>query len=445
MEVKIQKSLARSVQYLAEASEVTPGGAPCGKWWSPNLIYAARAKGAYITDLDGNEYLDYHGASGSVFLGYSDPEVDEAVIEVIRHHGNQFALPHQFEIELAAKLCEHIPCAEMSAFSNAGTDTMQFALRVARSYTGKSKIVKFEGGYQGWADSVAVSISPARADAGSAHSPNAVPDTTGLPPEVLGTVLVCPYNDAESVAETFDAHRDAIAALVVEPYVHGTNLRPKPGFLAALRQLCDAAGVVLIFDEIVTGFRHGLGGLQAQEGVTPDVAIFGKAMGNGYPISAVVGKKEYMRTLSPTGGGMLSGTYNGNPLSATAALKTIEILERPGLYERVFGLGDQLRGGIQAAIDRLGVRACCVGYGSAWYLHFEREPPENWRDVLSYVEGGARAKEQAYRNHLLNRDIFLYPVNGTRAYLGAAHTEAEIQRTIDASVEFLTDHRAELQ
>ena len=168
-------------------------------------------------------------------------------------------------------------------------------------------------------------------------------------------------------------------------------------------------------------------------------------MGNGYPISAVVGKREYMNEFGPNGGALLSGTYNGNPLSTAAALKTIELLEQPGFYERVFALGEQLRSGIQTAIDRLGVRACCVGYGSVWYLHFEREAPENWRDVLRYVEAGAREKEQAYRNHMLNRDIFMYPVNGTRAYLGAAHTEAEIAHTIEATAEFLTQFRAELQ
>ncbi len=445
MDIEIQKSLARSAQYHAEASEVTPGGAPCGKWWSPNLIYVTRAKGAYITDLDGNEFLDYHCASGSVFLGYANSEVDEAVIDVIRNHGNQFALPHQFEISLATKLREHIPCAEMSAFSNAGTDTMQFALRVARAYTGKSKIVKFEGGYQGWADVVAVSVQPTRADAGSASAPNTVPGTDGLPPEIRDTVLVCPFNDIEAVAEIVHAHEDDIAALVVEPYIHGTNLRPKAGFLAALRKLCDETGVLLIFDEIVTGFRHALGGMQSLEGIIPDVAIFGKAMGNGYPISAVVGRKEYMSVLRPTGNALLSGTYNGNPVSTAAALKTIEILERPGVYERAFALGDQLRGGIQAAIDRLDIRACCVGFGSAWYLHFEHEPPENWRDVLAYEEAGARRKEQAYRHHMLNNDIFMYPVNGTRAYLGTSHTEADIQRTVDATVAFLTEHREALR
>ena len=441
MEIEIEKSLARSAQYHGEASEVTPGGAPCGKWWSPNLIYAARAKGAYITDIDGNAFLDYHCASGPIILGHGDPEVDEAVIEVIRNHGNQFALPHPFEIRLAQKLKEHIPCAEMSAFSNAGTDTMQLALRVARAYTGKSKVVKFEGGYQGWADVIAVSIQPSRADAGPASAPTTVPGTTGLPPEIRDSVLVCPFNDIDAVAETLHARRQEIAALVVEPYVHGTNLKPNPGFLAALRALCDESGVLLIFDEIVTGFRHSLGGSQSLEGVIPDVAIFGKAMGNGYPISAVVGRKEFMSVMNPPGGALLSGTYNGNPVSAAAALKTIEILERPGTYERLFALGDQLRGGIQGAIDRLGVRACCVGLGSVWYLHFEREPPENWRDVLTYEEGGARKKEQAYRNHMLNRDIFIYPVNGTRAYLGASHTEADIQRTIDATVDFMTTHR----
>jgi glutamate-1-semialdehyde 2,1-aminomutase len=445
MQTDLTVNLARSKSFLQTARRYTPGGSPDGKWWEPNLIYAKRAKGCRLTDLDGNEYIDYHCGAGPIILGHAHPEVNQGVIDTIQDVGVQFALPHEISIRLAMKLSQCLPSAEMSVFCNAGTDAAHFAVRVARTYTGRPKIVKFEGGYQGWADPVAMSTSPTEPDFGSDEAPRTVPDTGGLLPEVLANTIVLPYNNLEAIARRLERDKDQIACLFVEPYIHGFDIPARAGFVQGLRELCDATGLLLIFDEIVTGFRHGLGGMQKIEGITPDLSIVGKAMANGYPISALVGKREYMSVLYPQGAAFFSGTFNGNPLSTAAALKTIEILERPGFYERLYRSGEQLRGGINQAIERLGVRATCVGYGSVWYLHFDAAAPRNYRDVYYYRKNGGDQKERAYRDHMLNRGIFLYPARGTRAYINAAHTESDIQHTVDAAVEFLSAHQRELR
>jgi glutamate-1-semialdehyde 2,1-aminomutase len=445
MRTDLTVDLTRSREFLQEALRYTPGGSPDGKWWEPNLIYAKSAKGCRLTDLDGNVYIDYHCGAGPIILGHAHPEVNQAVIDTIQGIGVQFALPHELSIRLAKKLSECVPCAEMSVFCNAGTDAAHFAVRAARTYTGRPKIVKFEGGYQGWADPLAMSTNPQAPDFGSDVAPHTVPDTGGLLPDTLANTIVLPYNNLEAAARRLEQDKGQIACIFVEPYIHGFDIQAKPGFLEGLRNLCDSAGVLLIFDEIVTGFRHGLGGMQLIEGITPDMAIVGKAMANGYPISALVGKREYMNVIYPRGAAFFSGTFNGNPVSTAASLKTIEILERPGFYDRLYKSGDILRAGINAAVDSLGVKAKCLGYGSVWYLHFESKAPENYRDVYYYRQNGGDEKERAYRDHMLNRGIFLYPARGTRAYINAAHAERDIQITVDAAVDFLTQHQQELR
>jgi glutamate-1-semialdehyde 2,1-aminomutase len=304
--------------------------------------------------------------------------------------------------------------------------------------------VKFEGGYQGWADPVAMSTNPQEAEYGPDNAPRTVPDTGGLLPDVIANTIVLPYNDLEIAAQRIAKEKANIACVFVEPFIHGFGIPAEPGFLRGLREICTANDVPLIFDEIVTGFRHGLGGMQKIEGVTPDLAIFGKAMANGYPISALVGKRKYMEGLFPKGAAFYSGTYNGNPVSCAAALKTIEILGRPGFYDKLYKAGDELRGAIGDAIRKLGVRAVCFGYGSVWYLFFCPEKPENYRDLYHYRQNGGNEKERAYRNHMLNRGVFIYPARGTRAYMTASHTARDIQITVDAAVEFMTKHKSEL-
>lgn len=444
MDVEVTVDLTNSRKFLREALRYAPGGSPDGKWWEPDLIYARRASGCRLTDIDGNEFIDYYSGAGPIILGHAHPEVNRAVIDTIQEIGVQFALPHEVSIGLAKKLSECLPCAEMSVFCNAGTDTAHFAVRAARTFTGRPKIAKFEGGYQGWADPVAMSTNPQSSDFGSEDAPRTVSDTGGLPAEVLANTIVLPYNNLEATARRLEKEKDQIACLFVEPYIHGFGIAAKPGFLKGLRDLCDATKIPLIFDEIVTGFRHGLGGMQKIEGITPDMAIVGKAMANGFPISALVGKRKYMESLFPRGAAFFSGTFNGNPVSTAASLRTIEILERPGFYEQLYESGETLRVAINDAIGRLGIRAKCFGYGSVWYLYFDTKEPENYRDVYRYRQSGGNEKERAYRNHMLNRGVFIFPGRGTRAYISAAHTDRDIQITVDAAVDFLTLHQQEL-
>ena len=348
-------------------------------------------------------------------------------------------------MELTKKLREIIPGAEQSVFCNAGTDTLQYAVRMARTYTGRQKVVKFEGGYHGWADGLAISTNPSLDAAGPGSSPNAIPDTSGVLPAILENTIVLPYNDLDAASERLEREKRDIACVIVEPIVHGHAILPRPGFLKGLQELCNSCDIPLVLDEIITGFRHDLGGLQKKWGIEADMACYGKSKANGYVISAVTGKQKYMSTLSPDGPAFLSGTYNGNPVSSAATLKTIEILGRDGFYERLYGLGDLLRDGINQVIERLAINAVCYGYGSTWGIFFDRTIPSNYRDVAFHNEAGGSAKGAAYARHMLTHGIFIQPSRPARAYLYAAHTEEDVQRTVDAAASFFTDHQTALR
>ena len=445
IDVELMLDLSKSKAYYEEARRYSPDGAPDAKGWDRDLFYIERARGNRLWDLDGNEFIDYHAAAGPIILGHSEPELDDAVIDTIRNRGVQFAQPHTVEIELTKKLREIIPCADQTAFCNAGTDTLQFAVRMARTYTDRPKVVKFEGGYHGWADGLAISTNSSRELAGPSSNPNAVADTSGTLPAILENTIVLPYNDLDAAGERLEKERGEIACVIVEPIIHGHGILPKPGFLEGLQDLCRSCDIPLVLDEIITGFRHDLGGLQTKWNIDADIAVYGKSMANGYVISAVCGKNEFMSTLTPNGPAFLSGTYNGNPVSTAASLKTIEILGRPGFYDRLYRTGDNLRDGINAVIRRLGLSATCYGYGSTWGLYFEKTPPSNYRDMLQYEETGGMEKYAAYVRHMLNNGIFLQPGRPTRAYIYGAHTDEDIQHTIDATAGFLEEHQAALR
>ena len=445
IDVELNLDLSKSQAYFEEARRYSPGGAPDAKGWERDMFYIERAKGNRLWDLDGNEYIDYHAAAGPIILGHSDPELDSAVIDAIQNRGVQFAQPHTAEVELTKKMREIIPCADQTAFCNAGTDTLQFAVRMARTYTDRPKVVKFEGGYHGWADGLAISTNSSRELAGPSSNPNAVADTSGVLPAILENTIVLPYNDLDAASERLEREKGEIACVIVEPIIHGHGILSKPGFIQGLQDLCQSCDIPLVLDEIITGFRHDLGGLQKKWGIDADIAVYGKSMANGYVISAVCGKDKFMDTLTPNGPAFLSGTYNGNPVSTVASLKTIEILGRPGFYERLYRTGDNLRDGINAVIQRLGISAVCYGYGSTWGLYFEKTPPANYRDMLQYEETGGMEKYAAYVRHMLNNGIFLQPGRPTRAYIYGAHTDEDIQHTIDATASFLEEHQVALR
>lgn len=430
-------NLQTSEAMLSDASSFSPFGVPNCKWWAPDTFYIKSANGSRIFDVDDNEYLDFWCGAGPHILGHAPPEIISGVTEAINEGNVQFAMPNFRDVEVARKLSEFIPCAEKVALCVSGTDGILYAVRLARAYTGKTKIVKFDGGYQGWADPVAVNNSPDSYDTGQTKYAT---DSAGIPPDAYGNTIILPYNDIETTATALKHQQDEIAAVLVETMIHSSNLIARPDFLEGLRRICDELGIVLIFDEIVTGFRHGLGGGQAIYGVTPDLGVFGKAMASGYVIAAIAGKNKIMSLAAPEGTVRIAGTFGGNALGTAAALSTLNVLAKPGFYEYLYKLGDIVRNGINEAIRERGLKARCDGFGSVWCMYFSEVQPQNQQDVVEYRQSGGAAMDQAYRAYMQRKGIFIRQQLVNRAYISAAHTEEDMYRAVEATTAFLDAH-----
>lgn len=440
-------SLERSLALHERARVSAPAGVQGdGRFFLPHPIYMQRAKGARIWDVDGNAYLDYHGSYGPSVLGYNDDRVAQVVLDAMRDEGVLFALPHPREVVLAETIARLIPSGEMTIFTNSGTEALYHVVRLARAFTGRPKFVKFEGSYHGWHDDLAVSIKPDLALAGTDEAPIAVPASAGSLPAVTENVIVVPFNDLAAVEQVLQRDRVEIAALIVEPIMHSCGcLQPEDGFLAGLRALCDSYGVLLIFDEVVTGFRHALGGVQQIVGLKPDLTAFGKAMANGFAISGLTGRRDIMELVGPSGPVFFSGTYNGHLLNVAAAQATLAILEAPGFYERLYRLGDLMREGLDAAIRRHNVSAYCSVFGSVWSLYFMAHVPRHFRDIARSPSGREHPIQRAYRETLRRYGIYLHPYFAVRGYISAAHSEEDIERTIAATEAFFQEYRGELR
>jgi glutamate-1-semialdehyde 2,1-aminomutase len=392
----------------------------------PHLVIT-RTSGARITDAEGNEYIDYQAAFGPPLLGHNHPEVNRRVAEALE----QSLLPGvgvtPLEIKLAQKICQHVPSAQKVLFCNSGSEATFHALRVARAYTGRRKILKFQGCYHGFHDAVLTNVlsPPDRIGQPDPHS-------AGMLSEVLDQTLVAAFNRLEDVEDALESHRDEVAAIIVEPVAHNMGcVLPKPGFLEGLRGLATRHGAVLIFDEVITGFRHHLGGYQAICGVTPDLTALGKAIANGFPLAAVCGRAEIMDhfTTRPGGDAYYAGTFNGNAMSMAAALTVVDILEREPVHQHIFTLGNRMRRGLETIHSRLGTGATVAQFGSIFLTYFMDAPIESYSDV---VRNDVR-RFLEYRRRLMRRGIFKIPLNLKRNHISGAHTEADIDRTLEAS------------
>ncbi len=416
-----------------------------GRYYKPFPLYIRRAKGARLWDVDGNEYIDYHASYGPAILGYSDNRVNDAVKEVMDSEGVLFALPHPREIELAKVVAEVVPSGEKTIFTNSGTEAVYHSVRVARAFTGRDLIIKLEGAYHGWFNDVAVSIKPQIEEAGSADAPRTVSGSAGIPKEYLEKVIVLPYNDFGAVEKVVAERGHEIAAILVEPVMHSCGcMRPVDGYLEGLREITSANGIVYIFDEVLTGFRHHQGGCQVIFGVTPDLTTFGKALSNGYAISGLTGKNEIMSRVAPEGDVFFSGTFNGHLLNVTAALKTQEILRDASIYERLWRLGRMVEEGINAAIERLGVKARCEAFGSIWSLYFGTREIRDYRDLIEVAYSKDDPVMRAYLGSMLNNGIYIQPFYVVRSFISAAHTDEDIQKTIDVTVKFFEENKTAL-
>jgi glutamate-1-semialdehyde 2,1-aminomutase len=425
------KKMDKSRKLYEEARRLTPGGVQSGlRFFDPYPIFISKAKGAKIYDVDENEYIDYHLAFGPVVLGHSDPSVIAAVKRQL-DKGIIFGLCSELEVEVAKKITTYVPSAQMVRFCNSGTEATYHAIRVARAYTKRDKIVKFEGAYHGWHDYVAVSTSPSLKDAGPRELPTSVPDTEGLSKEIVKNTIVVPFNDPEVLEATIKKHKSDIAALITEPILHGdsTCILPEKGFLEFLREITAKYDIVLIFDEVVTGFRHSLGGAQKLFNVTPDLTTFGKGMANGFPVAAVCGKKDIMERFKPTGKVDYGGTFNGNPVSMAATLATIKELESGGVYQKLFHLGENIRNQFDEVISELKLRAQTVGFGSVFQLLFTDKVIRNYRDALT-----SNAEEfKRFHREMMSKGIFILPHAYKRCHLSAAHTDEDIEYTVETA------------
>jgi len=411
----------------ARAAAVIPGGVNSGQRRVAGLedLVVTATSGATFTDAEGRTYTDYHAAFGPPLLGHNDPDVDGAVAAAARSVGLMGVGITPIEIELAEQLCELVPSVERVLLTETGSEATFHAIRVARAATGRRHVIKFQGCYHGWHDAVAMNVISLPENVGR-HDPL----SKGVLPEVTEATIVCRFNDAEEVERALIDHD--VAAIILEPIPHNIGaVLPEDGFLERLRELATKHGTVLIFDEVITGFRHALGGFQSIAGVTPDLTTLGKAMGNGWPISALGGKAELMDLFSTTPGrpAFFAGTFNGHPPTAAAALATIDKLRREPVHEHVFRLGERARRALDELYRRLGIPAVVSGYGSVFLAYFLEGPVRNYDDLLRndvdlFV---------GYRRELMKDGIFELPLNLKRSHFSYAHTDEDVDRLLEAT------------
>jgi glutamate-1-semialdehyde 2,1-aminomutase len=410
---------------LDEAAEVIPGGVnTCRRRSEPRLCFT-RGAGAYLWDLEGRQYIDYHAAYGAIFLGHSHPAVNERVARAIESSVLFGVGVTEAEVALARKIVQHVPCAEQVVVCNSGSEATYHAIRLARGITGRERIIKFQGCYNGFHDYVLRNVLSPPELVGRRD-----PQSKGMLEAAVDATLVCRFNDLEDVERT--VRDDAVAAIIVEPVAHNSpGLLPRAGFLEGLRALCDREGIVLIFDEVITGFRHGLGGYQQVCGVTPDLTTLGKAIANGFPLAAIAGKRALMEryTTNPDGDVHFGGTYNGNAVAVAAGLATIEQLEDGAVHERVFSLGDRMRTGLAEIAARADIPAVVGGFGSLYVLCFMEGPLATYEDVLR----NDTDLFLRYRRELVTRGVFEMPESLGRSHISAAHTEDDIDRSLEGA------------
>jgi len=421
---------ATSALLAEEAARYTPGGVHSStRGLNPRLVWKD-ARGSVITDVDGREFIDYHAAFGPIILGHRDAFVDARVVESIQSLDLLGVGTTEEEVRLSRKLVQHIPCAEKVLLCVTGSEATFHAIRLARAVTGRKKLIKFQGCYHGWHDYLCMNVISPKAKVGSYD-----PSSAGILDEAAGETIVLDFNDLDQVERAVTGARNQVAGIILEPIPHNIGcVMPKLEFLRGLRELCDLYGVVLIFDEVITGFRHGVGGFQSSCGVTPDLATFAKSMANGYPCAALCGKAALMdRFQTNRGDVFFAGTYNGHPTGVAAALATIEKLENGGIHEDVFEKGAYMARELSAIIERCGADAHVAQYGSVFVLYFMQPPVQNYSDLLR----NDTARDVTFRRAMMDRGIFCLPLPLKRNHISAAHSREDLNRTLQAAEDVL--------
>lgn len=419
-------NLTHSHALFKEAQKLLPGGVNSpvrafrGVGGEP--IFIDHASGPYLYDVDGHRYLDYVQSWGPMILGHAHPMVLEAVIQASRR-GFSFGAPTQAENELAKLVIGSVPSIEMVRFVNSGTEATMSALRLARAYTGRSKIIKFSGCYHGHADMLLV-------QAGSGVATMGLPDSPGVPAETTGNTLVVAYNDSAALERLFRSYHREIAAVIVEPVAANMGLvLPRPGFLETLRDLTRTYGALLIFDEVMTGFRIAMGGVQERTGIIPDLTCLGKIIGGGLPVGAYGGRQKVMKLVAPAGAMYQAGTLSGNPLAMAAGIATLTELRKPGQYEKLEQKGQKLSEGISQAIRESGVEAQIVRIGALFCLFFTAQP------VVDYASAKTTdtARFARFFWSMLRQGVYLPPSQFEGCFISLALEDEMIEETVRAA------------
>jgi glutamate-1-semialdehyde 2,1-aminomutase len=433
----LQTRYQKSQDLYEIANRTAPGGVHTAiRNVKPHLIFT-KAEGAYIYDADGNRYLDYQAAFGPFVLGHCHPYVTNKVIEAIQKTDLYGVGTSDLEIQLAEKICKHVPSAEMVLFCNSGSEATYHAIRLSRAVTGRKKLIKFQGCYHGWHDYVARNMLSTPDMIGKRD-----PGSAGMMDDAIDSTLICTFNDLDDVEARFKENLGEVAALIVEPIPHNIGcIMPQPGFLQGLQDLCKKYGAILIFDEVITGFRHDIGCFQKVAGVTPDLTTMGKAMANGFPIAAIAGRRDLMERFNTKPGGNVwfAGTYNGHAVGTSASIATLEMMENEPVHQHIFALGDRMRKGIREILNRLGITGYVAGFGSVWTTYFMDFEPKNYTDLMKndvnfYV---------TYRQKLIEKGIFKMPMNLKRNHISYSHTEQDIDYTLQCVEDVLVEMKSQ--